>query len=123
MSVFTGLQDHTTSVPEVKKEEPETHEQIFPADWSCEPTQRVKQVHVPKPSSFNSQEEVVLQRIDSQLSSILNEISLGNLPCIRSHSDGSKDSSMQLHLSLTNAGEAQRFCRAMAVMESVQVGT
>ena len=123
MSIFTGLKD-TSPVAVLKEPEEHTEQKIFPDNWTSAPTRTdspLQQVQVERKPVAGFHEESVLQRIEAVLSNILDDISSGISPSIRAHDESTKAGTKQLQLSLESSADSQRFCRAMAVLERVQV--
>lgn len=128
MSIFTGLHEPSTHTAVVDDPVDHVQDQIFPDNWICAPVKReaefegasVQDAHS-IPAHSSSHEEMVLQRIESVLSNVLDDISKGFTPSMRACDDSTNAVRLQLQLSLTNSADAQRFCRAMSVLERVQV--
>jgi hypothetical protein len=120
MSIFTGLVAPIAQ-QQIEHEE-QKQEQIFPDNWTCAPVHRqVDDKHIEfAPTCCH--EETVLQRIEEALSSVLDGINKGVVPTLSAFGESSVEScSWQLQLSLSNEADAQRFYRAFAVLERIQV--
>lgn len=133
MSIFTGLRG-STPVTVTSETAEQIQQQIFANNWTSTPSRsdvplqqcQIEADHTPV-ARFH--EETVLQRIDAVLSNVLDDIGKGVTPSIRAYDESTKSASTksagrwQLQLSLESSSESQRFCRAMAVLERIQVGS
>jgi hypothetical protein len=122
MSIFTGLAEQ--EAVQIERSE-HTHEQIFPDNWSCAPVKREtddKRKVAQALARSDCHEETVLGRIEAMLSSVLGNINRGAVPTLSAFGKGSAEAaSWQLRLFLGSEEDTQRFCRAIAVLESIHV--